>query len=671
MSVTTGPLQARTAALARQALRTGEPVPEREIRAAAAELGVETADVRKGLRAQLRALEDGISQAAGAGDASSSLRDAIGDGVGSRFQGERSASASTSSLQGTNLEVTAAGAQAARELQATAPRQTSRLTQELAAAGSAKRVPGVSSLEAVVRGRGDALEVSAALQHALLGGGPRTVAAANTLHHAEAYQRRSSWLDENQIDAYRLDKPFELKLELGRADVDKLNRNLLALRGKVAPEVLGETIAKLRVCQGSVLGLQGAVGEAALSDPAVRAAFDKAEGKRVAGSEYTERPNSLHPGESLKAAFEREYELHSEVLTERIGVAQAKASKASGGCPFMHGNHAKGTIGEASFEPDPRARAEFVELLGGKEAGFGGAFRFSNSSSLQDTPDGEGNLMGFRMTFDLPEGEKWTITANSAPLSHVRTTSEHVDFTNAVTGKSTLSKLGGLARLAGSRLFGRDDGVAPGGLAGLRDVVTSVRAGSAQTKAVSELDRMNELMFDSRATYRFGSRAVRYQMKVVEPAFPEPSAEEQKDPDYRHRALMQALKGGELKMELRVQVLKASSDEEATRMVEDMDADWTHLPSEPLGIIKLPKQDLAQQAKTEDPAWLKLVEDMHSRPVDPMGEGGFMQMLGQAPRARKFVYEQSAENRKASPRFGLPEPLLDELGARPLQPPRR
>jgi hypothetical protein len=256
-------------------------------------------------------------------------------------------------------------------------------------------------------------------------------------------------------------------------------------------------------------------------------------------------------------------------------------------------------------------------------------------------------------------------------MSHVKDTPSHIAFTNAVVGTNALKKGWGLVRLAVSRFLGRNEGVGASGAAGVGDVVSSLKTGSAQTKTVAEHPRMNDLTFDSRATYRFGCRAVRYQLAVIKPTFPMPTQEQQKDPNYRHRALLDALQKGPVVIEMREQRLEAGSPEEAVRLVEDMDADWTHIEAKPRGVITLPRQDLVKLAHDHDPAWEKRVQDVHDRPVDPVKDAGPFGPLGQAPRARGPVYRRSWLNRLSSPRLGLPEAILQDAGAQPLASPPR
>lgn len=89
--------------LAKQARISGQPLSQAQVEKTARELGVEPKDVRLAFLEALRAIEQGVAGNEQAGAHSTRLRQMIGDGVGARFLGQQTASATTPALRGANL----------------------------------------------------------------------------------------------------------------------------------------------------------------------------------------------------------------------------------------------------------------------------------------------------------------------------------------------------------------------------------------------------------------------------------------------------------------------------------------------------------------------------------------------------------------------------------------
>lgn len=91
--------------LARAARDAHRPLAKDDIDAVARELGAKPVEVRAGALAALRRLDGGVDRNESAGHLSRALRSMVGDGVGTRFVGQRSAGLSSPVFKGSNLRI--------------------------------------------------------------------------------------------------------------------------------------------------------------------------------------------------------------------------------------------------------------------------------------------------------------------------------------------------------------------------------------------------------------------------------------------------------------------------------------------------------------------------------------------------------------------------------------
>lgn len=366
------------------------------------------------------------------------------------------------------------------------------------------------------------------------------------------------------------------------------------------------------------------------------------------GSRYMEVPMRADGVETFADEFALVGRLASEIQETVVRVA------AVSGCPRAHGNHAKATVLSAVLEADPSARPAWRSLLG--DSPSAGGLRLSNSSPDLRTPDHKGNLIGFRFSFMLdrsrepfttPNGEGgWmTLTANSAARAHVATPERHVRFTSSIGSPHP-------SPVAMVRSALRGPHMARDAARLVREVVTAIPQG----RQVSAAPRLDELDFHSRHAYRLGAQAVRYVVRVVEPAFPNAPDGWGDDPDYRHRVLLEVVASQELRATIGIQVLPdlpaADHDAWSQRMIEDMSADWTAVPVEPFAVVRIPRQRVTPSAERD-----RMVRWFAANPVDLRAAGGWFSPLGAAGRSRTRVYAASQLARRASPPLGVPPRL--------------
>ncbi len=507
-------------------------------------------------------------------------------------------------------------------------------------------VATLARFEAVARGHAPpeslVVDVAAALRSDAPG---RVIGACDALWVAAAYRRRSRFERENfaEVPDYCVAPHFDFPVALSPEDVTRLDERIASMsatghplsdRARRAAHAFNEGVAEL--------GFPFRLGSPAVGGSTW-----------YPGSRYREEPMRADAVRTFadERRLVRRLERQIQETVERVARVTA--------CPHAHGNHAKATVLAATLEADPDARPAWRALFGGRT--HPGGLRFSNSAPDLRTVDHKGNLVGFRFSFLLDpsrevfdgsqaEGGWMTLTANSAPRAHVATPERHILFTLSVgsphAGPGDLlgDLTAGSASLTGKV---RDVGRA------VREVATAIPQG----RAVSARPELHRLDFHSRHAYRLGAQAVRYVVRVVAPEFPPAQDGWGADPDYRHRTLLEVVSGAEVTATIGLQVLPDRDpgihDAWSTGMIEDMRADWTGVPIQPFGIVRIPRQGVAPTAERN-----RMVRWFADNPVDLRVAGGWFAPLGAAGRSRTPVYAASQVARRTAPPLGLP-PRLD------------
>jgi hypothetical protein len=316
----------------------------------------------------------------------------------------------------------------------------------------------------------------------------------------------------------------------------------------------------------------------------------------------------------LGGSPEREAEL-LQTYAEQIVAVQDDNLRGEAGAP-RRGFHAKQVAGieGARFvvAGDVPAELRCPLLQPGSE--HAATVRFSNGSGLVQS-DRDPDLRGIGVRVHLPGGPQDLLCTNT-PASHARDAAQFMAAAVAMAGGRKVRAFPRLVKRVGTGEALR---------------ITSFFR-SAIARAVTS---MAEQSFWSRAPFAIGDRAVR--MKLESTAAPDPDAQMPAS-DGLSEELATRLRAGELRWRL----LLLPFVDEATTPIEDGAVAWPEDGAVPVAELVLPTMDLSSQAAVEAAA---RVDALY---LNPWNEAGGLHPIGSLNRARKPVYEASANHRTPS-----------------------
>lgn len=371
------------------------------------------------------------------------------------------------------------------------------------------RVPSLSEVEAIRAGDLDAASTVQALKVALLSAHPQDVKqAARTLQVIESYARKAAQDHTNYAGTGFTPFTFpEVELSFAKDELDKLADAVARTRDPETADIL--LMAERR-------GLIGTEPQGSLSRHGKLVSLATGASGELAASDGVERPR----GGAKSFHDEWVNEVEPGMRNIREAIIQTAAARGAG-CPYAHGNHAKGIEFEnVSMKTAEAAPAWVKELFGASKSG--GMIRLSGSQTNPDEPDSEPHQPGLRVVIPiagrLEDGSATQIldlTANAGSTTHAKTAARHTQFTK--TFSVPREGLLGLRPLrAAGHVFG---GVFKGRALERAGEMRSALGSSG--KANEELFHEHDLY--ARHAYFIGGRYVQIRMKVIEPQdFPDP-----------------------------------------------------------------------------------------------------------------------------------------------------
>ncbi len=251
--------------------------------------------------------------------------------------------------------------------------------------------------------------------------------------------------------------------------------------------------------------------------------------------------------------------------------------------------------------------------------------RLSNASG-EVRPDGKGDFRGAAIRITTPDGHAHDLLMTNAPASHARDARQFMVAARALSSSRITIPF--------KLFFGLGPFEMP------RMLLSLIRGASKKVYSLATET------FWSRAPIRFGRYAVKYSLT---PAAGTPSVPESKIPllakreNFLREDLVERLSEGNITYDFRVQRYVNASD----TPIEDGVVEWKEsvTPSLPIAQLIIPRQDLnAPEARAAE----ALVERLEFNPFNTTDE---FRPLGSLNRARKIVYQKSADHREKRASF--------------------
>jgi hypothetical protein len=303
-----------------------------------------------------------------------------------------------------------------------------------------------------------------------------------------------------------------------------------------------------------------------------------------------------------------------QTFAEQIVAVQDRNRRSDGGSEVRRGFHAKQVAGvdRARLVVAAEVPAELRCPLLEPGAEHPASVRLSNGSGLVQN-DREPDLRGIGVRVDLPAGPQDLLFTNT-PASHAVDAAQFMAAAEAMAGGRRVRALPRLVKRVGTREALRITGF-------FRD---------ATSRAVTS---MAEESFWSRAPFAIGDLAVRLKMEST--AVPDPDAQVPRDRDGLHDELAARLREGEVRWRLRFLPFV----DETTTPIEDGSVAWPEEGAVTVAELVLPQTDLSSPENVEAAARIDALY------LNPWNEAGGLHPVGSLNRARKPVYEASANHR--------------------------
>jgi hypothetical protein len=320
-----------------------------------------------------------------------------------------------------------------------------------------------------------------------------------------------------------------------------------------------------------------------------------------------------------------------------IKLVQANNRKNAKAGEIRRAFHAKMQLGLMNAEfrvlPDVPEELQVGFFVPGNR--YPATVRLSNASG-EVKPDGKADFRGAAIRVVTPEGHAHDLLMTNAPASHARDARQ---FMVAAKALSSPSKIAIPFRL----LFGLGPFEMP------RMLLSLIRGASKKVYSLATET------FWSRAPIRFGRYAVKYSLAPATgtKAVPPETIPLLKTRDgFLREDLVERLLEGDIVYDFRVQRYVNASD----TPIEDGVVEWKEsvTPSIAIAQLVIPRQDLsAPQARAAE----ALVERLEFNPFNTTDE---FRPLGSLNRARKIVYQTSADHREERVSF-LPAGFFGRL----------
>ena len=304
-----------------------------------------------------------------------------------------------------------------------------------------------------------------------------------------------------------------------------------------------------------------------------------------------------------------------KAFAEQIVAIQDRNLRSNGGSEIRRGFHAKQVAGldGARFVVATDVPAELRCPLLEPGAEHPATVRLSNGSGLVQK-DSEPDLRGIGVRVHLPAGPQDLLFTNT-PASHARDAAQFMAAAEAMAGGRKVRAFAGLVKRVGTREALRITGF----------------FNDATGRGVTS---MAEESFWSRVPFAIGDRAVRLKLEAT--AEPDPDAQ-MPESDGLHAELATRLGAGEVRWRLRVLPFV----DEATTPIEDGAVPWPEDRAVTVAELVLPPTDLGSP---ENVAAAARIDALY---LNPWNEAGGLHPIGSLNRARKPVYEASANHRTA------------------------
>ncbi len=437
------------------------------------------------------------------------------------------------------------------------------------------RVPGIKELEGLKSGDVKGRQVGQALKTALLSDNLKVrKKACQTLQIAESYARKAEQDQENyqgtRFVALPFDKPvISLTAKEKFSLIDKLAKS--GDSSAVDILLMAESVGMIQ-SKGNKFSQNERIQRLATGTIPLLKGSDGRESPRGADSFHKEWVEAVEPGiRNIRSAI--------------IETARARG----GGCPFAHGNHAKGvSFGGVEMKVNDSAPDWSKELFG--DSLQGGMIRVSGSQTDPDQPDTEAHMPGIRLALPLngaldgSASQLVDITANTGDVTHAQTAAEHTQFTrNISVPKGPLTGLSPV-RAARHALGGALDGKLFERIGQMKNAV--------EVTGMANDQRFDEHVFFARHAFFVGGRYVQLRFEVLEPK-PFEDARDSKAPNGRLDAVSNTIAEKGMKLAMYITEIPEGRPE----LVEQ--EGWKNLPETRLATIKVPTQQASKESEAE------------------------------------------------------------------------